>query len=117
MVEQFKISYEDWEKEGIKRYGEDKKEWRFKYPNCSFVQTFNNFLKQGATKEDAQGMIGFSCIGRIMQNCKGELGNKIAPCNYAGGGLFRFNPIIITENGKEQGYFDFADSLIKEEKP
>lgn len=112
---ELKISYEEWEAEGEKRYGKDKKVWKFKCPNCKFVQTFNDFLKEGATKDEASGMIGFSCIGRVIKGCKGELGNKTAPCNYAGGGLFRFNPITITHDGQEQTYFDFEDSLIKEE--
>ena len=112
-----KLSYEEWEKIGTQLYGSDKKEWKFKCPSCGFVQTFNDFLKAGATKEDAQGMIGFSCIGRVMED-KGEfLGKKKKgkPCNYAGGGLFRINPLIIVSEGKEQGYFDFADELNCEE--
>lgn len=113
-MSEIKLTYEEWVQEGTKRYGPDKKIWKFKCPNCGYIQTYNDFLKEGSSKEEAQGMIGFSCIGRIMKNCKGELGNKKQPCNYAGGGLFKLNPIIITENGKEQGYFDFEETLIKE---
>jgi hypothetical protein len=111
-----KLSYEEWENTGTQLYGSDKKEWKFKCPSCGFVQTFNDFLKF-TTKEEAQGMIGFSCIGRVMEE-KGEfLGKKKkgSPCNYAGGGLFRINPVIIVSEGKEQGYFDFADELKSEE--
>jgi hypothetical protein len=112
-----KLSYEEWEKIGSQLYGSDKKEWKFKCPSCSFVQTYNDFLKY-TTKEDAQGMIGFSCIGRVMEE-KGEfLGKKKKgkPCNYAGGGLFRINPVTIVSEGKEQNFFDFADELKTEEE-
>jgi hypothetical protein len=108
-----KLTYEEWEKIGTQLYGNDKKEWKFKCPSCGFVQTFNDFIKAGATKEQAQGMIGFSCIGRVMEE-KGEfLGKKqkSKACNYAGGGLFRINPVTIVCDGKEQGYFDFANKL------
>ena len=114
-----KLTYEQWEKEGKLRYGDDKKQWIFKCPNCKHSQTFNDFLKESVDRLEAQGLIGFSCIGRVMKNCKGELGNKKKPCNYAGEGLFRLNPIIITMEGneeKQQNYFDFEDSLIKETK-
>jgi hypothetical protein len=110
-----KLTYEEWKQEGIKRYGEDKRNWKFKCPNCGHVQTFNDFLKEGCSEDDAQGMIGFSCIGRIMKECKGELFNKKSPCNYAGGGLFRLNPIMIVRDCLEMEYFDFEDTLIKEE--
>ena len=116
--EEKKLIYEEWEKIGKRLYGDDKKEWRFKCPSCGFVQTFNDFLKAGATKEDAQGMIGFSCIGRVMDKKEEFLGKKKdgKPCNYAGGGLFRINPITIISEGKEQGYFDFAEELKEEEE-
>lgn len=108
------LSYEEWESEGIKRYGKDKRAWKFKCPSCGFIQTFNDFLKY-INKDKAQGLIGFSCIGRVTEDSKGEyLKNKKQPCNYAGGGLFRLNPIIITKEGTEQTYFDFADSLQEE---
>jgi hypothetical protein len=113
MKEVIKMTYEEWEKKGLRLYGKDKREWKFKCPSCSFIQTFNDFLKL-TTEEEASSMIGFSCIGRLLED-KGEfLGKKQEgkPCNYAGGGLFRINPIIIIRDGIEQSYFDFADEEI-----
>lgn len=108
------ITYEEWEKTGKSLYGVDKKNWKFKCPNCGFVQTYNDFIEKGEEyKKDAQGMTGFSCIGRIMEDCKGELGNKKAPCNYAGGGLFQLNPVKIKyPNGETFQSFDFADEEL-----
>ena len=51
-----------------------------------------------------------------MKDSEGEIFNKKKPCNYAGGGLFRLNPIKIISGDKEQSYFDFADSPLVEEK-
>lgn len=107
-----RLTYEEWEKMGQQLYGKDKKEWKFKCPSCGFVQTFNDFIKEGSSKEGAQRMIGFSCIGRVMKEKREFLSKKKkGPCNYAGGGLFRINPVTITNNGKEQSYFDFADKI------
>lgn len=108
MTEQ-KITYDEWEKKGEALFGKNKREWKFVCPNCKHIQSFNDYLALGISAEEANKFIGFSCIGRCMKDCKGEFGNKIAPCNYAGGGLFRLNPITIVHEGKEQTYFDFYE--------
>ncbi|MBA9071867.1 hypothetical protein FHR71_005660, partial [Methylobacterium sp. RAS18] len=37
------------------------------------------------------------------------------PCNYAGGGLFKLNPVIVTgPDGSEHAMFDFADRPLCE---
>lgn len=108
MSEEKKITFEEWEKEGESLFGKDKREWKFVCPNCKHIQCFNDFLKIGIDEETINNVIGFSCIGRFMKDCKGELGNKIAPCNYAGGGLFGLNPIVVIHEKKEYNCFDFA---------
>ena len=91
------VSAEDWGKIGTKLYGSDKRNWKFKCPNCGYIQTFNDFLKF-VSEEEARGLIGFSCIGRVMPNCKGTINNKEKPCNYTLGGLFNFAKFWIIWN-------------------
>lgn len=98
---------------GTELYGEDRTKWKFICPMCGQVHTYEDFIKY-VDKDTADGMMGFSCIGRVMPKCY-EMGENKAPCNYTGGGLFRFNPVIIEFADKEQQYFNFADDIEKME--
>jgi len=103
-------SREEWEAEGRKYFGEDVLNWTFKCPVCGHVASVKDYVDLGASP----GMVGFSCIGRLMDNPKkafGEKNDKDGPCDYAGGGLFLLNPIKICldkENDKYINCFEFA---------
>lgn len=103
------IPYEEWDRRGRELFGYDMKEWKFKCPVCGFIQSFNDFLKAGVDYKDAEKLIAFSCIGRVLKDCPGKIGNRKSPCDYAGGGLFKLNPVtVVTFEGKEHSVFDFA---------
>ena len=66
---------------------------------------------------------GFSCIGRWAKGgCEhrglgpksvtddGDKKEKSIGCDYAGGGLFKLNPVLVTHEDKEHAYFDFAET-------
>jgi hypothetical protein len=56
-----------------------------------------------------EGEVAFSCVGRHLPRAK-ELGQRPGPCNYAGGGLFKLNPMtVVMEDGGEADRFEFAD--------
>jgi len=99
---------------GVKLYGPDKKQWKFKCPSCGYVAKVQDWLDH----EGGENMIAFSCIGRLTGS-KQELGSKEGgPCNYAGGGLFQLNPIeIIREDGSKSKnrFFAFADEVKEDE--
>jgi hypothetical protein len=106
------IEKDDWILAGEERYGKDRKKWSFRCPVCGFAATGEDYAAAGAGK----GCVGFSCIGRWMPKCdrafdyvrkNGEA--KKGPCDYAGGGLFRLNPIHVKDGFREHEFFDFAD--------
>jgi hypothetical protein len=84
-----------------------KRDIKFICPNCGNTQSYNDFLKLGGelnidmSADRIMGLIHFSCIGRLIPGCKGEIGNKIKPCNYTSGGLFRLNKLFV-ENGEKE---------------
>ncbi len=87
-----KISAKEWNNLGIELFKtQDKTKWKFKCPSCGV-----SIVGQEWIDAKAEGQYAFSCIGRSTKP-KGEfLKNKKQPCNYAGGGLFKLNPIEIT---------------------
>lgn len=104
MADKRRVSRLDWLEEGKELYGEDPMEWRFRCPSCGYVAS----LRQWKLLD---GMLGaaFSCIGRYL-GAKGELFAKTGPCNYAGGGLLRLNPVVVVqEDGHERETFEWAD--------
>lgn len=102
------LTYEQWTKEGTDKFGPDPSTWRFVCPACGHVQCFNDFLPH-ITPEAARKMIAFSCVGRVDGHMNTDMG-KGQPCNYAGGGLFRLNPVEVTfENGHKESFFEFAE--------
>ncbi len=97
------VMHWDWLQEGRDRFGDDPLRWRFVCPCCGHVAAVQDWRAAGAS----DGEIGFSCIGRRMQD-PGRYGNK-APCDYAGGGLFRLNPVRVQyPDGNVVEMFEFA---------
>lgn len=100
------MTLQEWEDEGTRLFGPDKMAWRFKCPCCGHVATPADWEKAGA-KENA---VAFSCVGRWQGAKREAFGEGEGPCNYAGGGLFRLNPVIVTApDGKTQSVFAFAE--------
>jgi hypothetical protein len=90
------ITVEEWEAEGAQLFGENIKEWKFKCPVCGHVATPNDWRAARAPF----GAIAFSCLGRWK---------KGVGCDYAGGGLFRLNPVMVKYPEGEVGCFEFAN--------
>lgn len=113
----YTIKHEDWRDEAVRRYG-DLKKIKFKCPVCGYVATPEEWKKYGGT----DGQIGFSCVGRLMPAPERAFGGgkkNGGPCDYAGGGLIRLNPVTVElEEGGSIDVFDFADDpLVKEGGP
>lgn len=109
MKEQIKqMSFKEWEAEGERKFGKDKKKWKFKCVNCGHIQSIQDFIDLKV--EEPENYVYFTCIGRFMENCKGILGNKKSPCNYTLGGLFNLAKLeVIDEEGKKHSAFEFAN--------
>lgn len=113
------ISLKDWLAEGERLFGHDKKQWKWKCPNCGHVQSIADFLelrKLGIIKAetDVGTRVYFSCIGRfdsrIPKEDVGTIGDNKSPCDYTLGGLFCFaHTYVIDESGVSRPVFDFAE--------
>jgi hypothetical protein len=112
----FEISHYDWQLEAVKRYGMYDSNWKFRCPSCHSTMTAGLYRELAGDKAEAvQVMIGYSCVGRLMENPTTIFQKGKGFCNYAGGGLFGLNPILVKfPDGKEGRFFDFADDpLVK----
>ena len=98
-----------WHNEAIKRFGPDESKWRFVCPLCGHVAAVEDYRKhkdKGAQPHSAYQ----ECIGRY-EGAGGLLEDKVpCPCDYAGYGLIRLSPIIVTlPDGKTTESFAIAE--------
>jgi len=99
-----KLTHEAWLKEAADHFGADPMGWKFVCPSCGHVASVADWRAAGAT----EGEVAFSCVGRHLPNAK-NIGERPGPCNYAGGGLFKLNPVTVSlPNGHESDFFEFA---------
>ena len=94
----------EWHAEATRRFGPDPMTWRFICPVCSHIASVADWKAAGATEKE----VAFSCIGRHLggRDAFGAAGP--GPCNYTGGGLFRLNPITVTDGAVKYTVFAFA---------
>jgi hypothetical protein len=109
------MTIEEWRAEGERRFGPDQTKWRFKCPSCGYIATAENWKRAGAPET----AVAFSCVGRWIPTSKGQLWDKNGgPCNYAGGGLFRLNPLtVIDAEGREHSIFEFGAPTVDASAP
>jgi hypothetical protein len=99
-------SHDEWTAEAQRRFGKDPMVWQFVCPVCGHVTTVQDWKDAGAPET----AVAFSCVGRWLPDAKDAFGKDGAgPCNYAGGGLIRLNPVEVTlDDGHIRQTFDFA---------
>jgi hypothetical protein len=86
------------------RFGKDPMDWAFVCPVCGHRQTLRDYKNAGAP----ESAVAFSCVGRWTTEQREAIGGKgKGPCNYAGGGLFRFNPVLLSD--RNERYFALAE--------
>ena len=99
MAEITKMTLEEWETEGERRFGPARIFWGFVCPSCGHVQTpedFRQYKDKGATPNTAY----LNCIGRYDgKHGAVEMGTRPGPCNYTSGGFFNFNPVLVDRPG------------------
>ena len=111
------IKYDDWIQEVKKQFGKDKKKWKFKCANCGNIQSYHDFKEKSSINEgDIQDVVYFSCIGRWLPNCEGNITNKKSPCNYTNGGLFNFAKIRLVKGKRKISIFEFASQGLGEKR-
>lgn len=101
-----KITHEEWEKEAIEKFGKDPLGWKFVCPMCGHIASIQDWKDAGAS----EGEVAFSCVGRRTKDPAKAFGGgkKKGPCDYAGGGLFRVNPVHVEYDGGVRETFEFA---------
>lgn len=101
------LTHDEWMTEAKRRFGDDAMQWRFVCPSCGHIASVKDWKDAGAT----EGEVAFSCIGRRLKADDAKtFGKKGGPCNYAGGGLFRLNPVLVQfGDGEPRQTFEFAD--------
>lgn len=117
-----KMTYAEWKAEGERRFGPDMMKWKFICPVCKHVASVQDWKDAGAS----EGEIGFSCVGRHIPGSKDAFRDEgTGPCTYAGGGLFKLNPVTVLVQRRlgdvnsawvEHDVFDFAPEKPAPEK-
>ena len=102
---------DEWKAEGTRRFGPDYMDWKYICPVCKTVTAVREWFEAGVP-----GQAAFSCIGRTREGSRDAFGGKgDGPCTYAGGGLFRLNPVTVTyPDGTIGQAFDFAPAAHPE---
>lgn len=90
------MTVKEWQRQGRALFGDDEMAWAFVCPSCGHVATVQDWYDAGAGVDSA----AFSCVGRWLPNPVEAFGQDGGPCNYAGGGLFRINPVLVTREGE-----------------
>jgi len=100
------VTHEEWCEEATRKFGKDPMGWKFVCPSCGYVASVKDWKDAGASEGD----VAVSCVGRALSSKK-ELGDKTGgPCNYAGYGLFRLNPVSVQFRDETVKVFDFAEA-------
>lgn len=103
-------SAEEWRAEARRLFGDDPMQWRFVCPSCGHVASVADWKAAGASERE----VAFSCVGRHLEHRR-EIFEKPGPCNYAGGGLLRLNPVsVLTGKGESVNVFEFATPSPKD---
>lgn len=108
MISQQKtMTLEEWQAEGTRRFGPQQRKWKFVCPSCGHVADSYDWEAAGAP----ESAVAFSCLGRWKGGDPEKTFQRSGgPCDYAGGGLFRLNPVkVLFDEGKEIFVFEFAD--------
>ena len=82
-------------------------------PICGTVQSMASLIAAGASPEQAERSIGFSCEGRITGagpwSSKASAKRKaVRGCDWSLGGLFRIHKLEVIADGKPHPRFEIA---------
>lgn len=91
----------------------------FKCVICGTIQSMASLIRAGATPDEAEKLIGFSCEGRLTdagpwpnRSQRGAIHTarrKVRGCDWTLGGLFRIHKLeVINAEGKKQPSFEIA---------
>lgn len=99
---------DEWLSNAEKRFGKDKKKWKFRCPSCGHIQSIGDF-EQYHDKGCGPNTAFFSCIGRWDGHMKNSMGSGKSPCNYTLGGLFNLAKVFVVDENGRHPVFEFAN--------
>lgn len=92
--------------EAARRFGENRREWRFECPQCGDVATAQDFLDAGEPADSLP--IGVVCIGRVTGALTKQAATNTRGCDWAAFGLFRGPWFVKMPDGREVPSFPLA---------
>lgn len=102
-----RMTIQEWREEGIRRFGNNIKNWKFRCPACGHVASVSDFAELGKNFDSAYR----ECIGRVKGKGSSRLGDN-SGCNWTAYGLFGSlgEGIIVVDGREEIEVFPFADN-------
>jgi hypothetical protein len=97
------MEYAEWHALGVKLYGPNMQDWKFKCVRCGHIQTGHDMAR---VAEDWKTEVFFSCIGRWTRD---------VGCNWTLGGLFTVHKREVISEGGKVPVFLFADEPVLQE--
>lgn len=101
-----RLRFETWKKEGVRLFGEDRRDWLFECPVCKNVQGYRLFKERTDLDDDRiRGAVMFNCIGRYTKD-------EGPGCDYSSGGLLHLAPLLVFHRGRWSASFGFAGAEL-----
>lgn len=93
-------THDEWIAEARRRFGSNRKKWKFVCPRCGHVQSVQQLLDANHPER----LIAFACIGRSLAETP-RINRGEGPCLYEDGSL---NPVTVKYPRITKRMFDFA---------
>lgn len=116
--EKRRLTLEEWQAEGRRRFGPDPTRWRFVCPSCGQEQDAWDWKANGCPPRAIDANLAFNCVGtQIRRVCPtADVVDFAEPtrgfgCVYVGAGLWRISPVVLAVEGPdpfERELFEFA---------
>lgn len=102
----FYTPLEQWQREGVERFGPAVLTWRWKCPSCGQEQGWAEFLAIGMEARMVSTIVGFSCIGTWSRlHGKDAVGfaepSRGFGCVYKGGREPNISPVLLVLGDEE----------------
>ncbi|MGH8632096.1 MAG: VVA0879 family protein, partial [Burkholderiales bacterium] len=97
--------------DALKAQGVPQDHLAMKCPMCGVIQSAASLITAGAgaTFDDVQKFLGFSCVGRFTDASAPRKKPDGKPCDWTLGGLFRVHKLeVVTPDGKAHPRFELA---------
>jgi hypothetical protein len=107
------MTREQWEAEGLRRFGEDKQHWAFKCPVCFNVMSIARAKAEFPELKGRDWRPESECIGRYLDTPVARMifdGKRSEKrCDWCAYGLFRGPCHVTTAEGKDIAVFEFGE--------